>query len=75
MAHTSRHMPRYNSISISGYHMQEAGADNALELAFTLADGLEYSRCGIASGLDVYATITYHPSLSSSCASSIVDVM
>jgi methylmalonyl-CoA mutase len=53
-AHTSMHMPRYNSISISGYHMQEAGADNALELAFTLADGIEYTRTGIAAGLDVY---------------------
>lgn len=39
-------MPRYNSISISGYHMQEAGADNVLEMAFTIADGLEYIRTG-----------------------------
>jgi methylmalonyl-CoA mutase len=46
-------MPRFNSISVSGYHMQEAGADAALELAFTLADGLEYLRCAEAAGLDV----------------------
>ena len=52
---TSQHMPRYNSISISGYHMQEAGATPDLELAYTLADGLEYVRTGIASGLDVDA--------------------
>ena len=44
MGYTSEHMPKFNSISISGYHMQEAGATNALELAFTLADGLEYIR-------------------------------
>lgn len=52
MEHTSKHMPRFNSISISGYHMQEAGADAVLELAFTLADGLEYARAGIKAGLD-----------------------
>ena len=51
--YTSRKMPRFNSISISGYHIQEAGANNALELAFTLADGLEYVRAAIARGLDV----------------------
>jgi methylmalonyl-CoA mutase len=51
--HTANHMPRYNSISISGYHMQEAGATADLELAFTLADGLEYVRSAIARGLDV----------------------
>jgi len=50
---TSEHMPRYNSISISGYHMQEAGASADLELAYTLADGVEYLRTGIAAGLDV----------------------
>jgi methylmalonyl-CoA mutase len=50
---TSAHMPKYNSISISGYHMQEAGATADLELAFTLADGLEYLRTGIDSGIDV----------------------
>ena len=44
MAYTARHMPKYNSISISGYHMQEAGADPILELAFTLANGIEYLR-------------------------------
>jgi len=54
-SHTAAHMPKYNSISISGYHMQEAGAHNALELAFTIADGLEYTRCGMAAGLDVDA--------------------
>jgi methylmalonyl-CoA mutase len=50
---TSRHMPKFNSISISGYHMQEAGASADLELAYTLADGFEYVRAGVASGLDV----------------------
>lgn len=43
-AYTSQNMPKFNSISISGYHMQEAGADSKLELAFTLADGIEYIR-------------------------------
>ncbi|MEM9083041.1 MAG: methylmalonyl-CoA mutase [Planctomycetota bacterium] len=52
---TSEHMPRFNSISISGYHMQEAGATADLELAYTLADGLEYVRAGIGSGLSVDA--------------------
>ncbi len=51
--YTARQMPRFNSISISGYHMQEAGADQALELAFTLADGQEYVRTALAKGLDV----------------------
>jgi methylmalonyl-CoA mutase len=46
-------MPRFNSISISGYHMQEAGATADLELAYTLADGLEYVRTGVAPGLDI----------------------
>jgi methylmalonyl-CoA mutase len=46
-------MPKFNSISISGYHIQEAGANQAIELAFTLADGMEYVRTGIASGMDV----------------------
>ena len=53
IAYTSRHMPKFNSISISGYHMQEAGADPALELAFTLADGQEYVRTALAAGLDI----------------------
>ncbi len=53
--YTSQKMPRFNSISISGYHIQEAGANNALELAFTLADGLEYVRAAIAKGLDIDA--------------------
>src|SRR6059058_6586284 len=50
---TSREMPRFNSISISGYHMQEAGATLDLELAYTLADGVEYVRAGVAAGLPV----------------------
>jgi methylmalonyl-CoA mutase len=52
-AYTSTRMPKFNSISISGYHMQEAGATSDLELAYTLADGVEYVRCGIGTGLDV----------------------
>ena len=52
-AYTSQKMPKYNSISISGYHMQEAGATADLELAYTLADGVEYIRAGMAAGLDV----------------------
>jgi len=55
IAYTSANMPRYNSISISGYHMQEAGATCAQELAYTIADGIEYVRTAIASGLDVDA--------------------
>ena len=51
--YTAQKMPRFNSISISGYHMQEAGANQALELAFTLADGQEYVRTALAKGLDV----------------------
>jgi methylmalonyl-CoA mutase len=54
-AFTSRHMPKFNSISISGYHMQEAGATADLELGYTLADGIEYVRTGIKAGLDVDA--------------------
>jgi methylmalonyl-CoA mutase len=50
---TSKNMPKFNSISISGYHMQEAGATADIELAYTLADGLEYLRTGINSGLDI----------------------
>ena len=52
-AFTSAHMPKFNSISISGYHMQEAGATQDLELAYTLADGLEYLRAGVAAGLEI----------------------
>src|ERR1700685_371037 len=52
-AYTSQRMPRYNSISISGYHIQEAGATAALELAYTLADGVEYLRAGLDAGLSV----------------------
>ena len=55
IAYTSANMPRYNSISISGYHMQEAGATCVQELAYTIADGIEYVRAAIASGLDVDA--------------------
>ncbi len=51
--YTAQHMPKFNSISISGYHMQEAGANQALELAFTLADGKEYVKTAMAKGLDV----------------------
>ena len=50
---TSKEMPKFNSISISGYHMQEAGADNVLELAYPLADGMEYVRAAMSKGLDV----------------------
>ena len=50
---TSKEMPKFNSISISGYHMQEAGADNVLELAYTLADGMEYVRAALSKGLDI----------------------
>ncbi|NIJ08597.1 methylmalonyl-CoA mutase [Sphingomonas vulcanisoli] len=52
-AYTSREMPKFNSISISGYHMQEAGATQVQELAFTIADGREYVKYGVASGLDI----------------------
>ncbi|MCZ8312031.1 MAG: methylmalonyl-CoA mutase [Magnetospirillum sp.] len=55
IAHTARHMPKFNSISISGYHMQEAGATCVQELAFTLADGLEYVRAALSQGLDIDA--------------------
>ncbi len=51
--YTSQKMPRFNSISISGYHMQEAGATSEIELAYTLADGLEYIRKGLAAGMDI----------------------
>jgi methylmalonyl-CoA mutase len=54
-AYTSKKMPKFNSISISGYHMQEAGATADLELAYTLADGIEYVRAGVNAGLDVDA--------------------
>ncbi len=54
-AYTSARMPKFNSISISGYHMQEAGATADLELAYTLADGVEYVRAGVAAGLDIDA--------------------
>ncbi|OWK13357.1 MUT [Cervus elaphus hippelaphus] len=51
--YTAKHMPKFNSISISGYHMQEAGADAILELAYTIADGLEYCRTGLQAGLTI----------------------
>lgn len=60
-AYTAEKMPRFNSISISGYHMQEAGATASIELAYTLADGLEYLRAGIGAGMDVD---TFAPRLS-----------
>ena len=50
IAYTAQHMPKFNSISISGYHMQEAGATAVQELAFTLADGLEYVRAALSRG-------------------------
>ena len=53
LRYSSKHMPRFNTISVSGYHIQEAGATADLELAYTLADGLEYLRTGIAAGLDI----------------------
>ncbi|MBI1651226.1 methylmalonyl-CoA mutase [Hyphomicrobium sulfonivorans] len=53
--YTSKYMPKFNSISISGYHMQEAGATADLELGYTLADGIEYARAGVAAGLDIDA--------------------
>ena len=53
--YTSKNMPKFNSISISGYHMQEAGATADIELAYTLADGLEYLRAGINAGMSVDA--------------------
>ncbi len=59
--YTSKYMPKYNSISISGYHMQEAGATCDIELAYTLADGLEYIRKGLAAGMDID---TFAPRLS-----------
>ncbi|MBH83634.1 MAG: methylmalonyl-CoA mutase [Flavobacteriales bacterium] len=59
--YTSKHMPKFNSISISGYHMQEAGATADIELAYTLADGLEYIRKGIEAGMDID---TFAPRLS-----------
>jgi methylmalonyl-CoA mutase len=59
--YTSKYMPKFNSISISGYHMQEAGATADIELAYTLADGLEYIRTGIKAGLDID---TFAPRLS-----------
>ena len=53
IGYTAKHMPRFNPVSISGYHMQEAGATSVQELAYTIADGIEYVRAAIASGLDV----------------------
>ncbi|NLA15953.1 MAG: methylmalonyl-CoA mutase [Bacteroidales bacterium] len=52
-AYTARNMPKFNSISVSGYHMQEAGATSEIEMAYTLADGLEYLRTGIRAGMDI----------------------
>ncbi len=61
MAYCSRHMPKYNTISISGYHIMEAGADSVLQCAFTLADGIEYVRTALRAGMDVD---TFAPRLS-----------
>ncbi|MCP4011365.1 MAG: methylmalonyl-CoA mutase [Proteobacteria bacterium] len=61
MAFSSEHMPKYNTISISGYHMMEAGANSALQLAFTLADGVEYVRTALSAGMDID---TFAPRLS-----------
>jgi methylmalonyl-CoA mutase len=55
IGYCSKHMPKYNTISISGYHMMEAGADSVLQTAFTLADGVEYVRAALAAGLDIDA--------------------
>ncbi len=55
IGYTARHMPKFNSISISGYHIQEAGATVDLELAYTIADGIEYARAGVAAGLGIDA--------------------
>ena len=63
--YTSKNMPKFNSISISGYHMQEAGATADIELAYTLADGLEYLRAGVNAGMDIDA---FAPRLSFFCA-------
>ena len=60
-AYTSANMPKFNSISISGYHMQEAGATADLELGYTIADGIEYARAGVAAGMDID---TFAPRLS-----------
>ena len=65
--YTSQKMPKFNSISISGYHMQEAGATADIELAYTLADGLEYLRAGVAAGIDIDA---FAPRLDSLCHTS-----
>ena len=55
IAYCSQNMPKFNTVSISGYHMMEAGANSALQLAFTLADGVEYVKAAIASGMDIDA--------------------
>ncbi|WP_028585562.1 methylmalonyl-CoA mutase [Desulfogranum mediterraneum] len=60
-AYTSEHMPKYNSISISGYHMEEAGATSDIEMAYTLADGWDYARAGVNAGMDID---TFAPRLS-----------
>ncbi|KAL3892616.1 MAG: hypothetical protein SGPRY_014958, partial [Prymnesium sp.] len=64
MTYTAEHMPRFNSISVSGYHMQEAGADAKLELAFTLADGLEYVRTAVNSSAGAISADTIAPRIS-----------
>jgi methylmalonyl-CoA mutase len=64
IAHCSTNMPRFNTVSISGYHMMEAGATSVLQLAFTLADGLEYVRAALKAGLDIDAFAPGSPSFS-----------
>ena len=59
MSYLHDNCPRFNSISISGYHMQEAGADAALEMAFTIADGMEYARCAVNAGLDMLSIYSF----------------
>ena len=66
IAYTSKHMPKYNSVSISGYHMLEAGATSVQELGYTLADGIEYVRTGIAQGMQVDAVSYTHLTLPTS---------
>ena len=66
IGYCSENMPKYNTVSISGYHMMEAGANSVLQTAFTLADGLEYVKAALAAGLDID---TFAPRLSFSLAS------
>ena len=58
IAYCSQHMPKFNTVSISGYHMMEAGANSVLQTAFTLADGLEYVKAALAAGLEIISIVT-----------------